>query len=112
MLAALDPESAGGATAASDDDAALVDALGRLRNSKFDADAHVVGHLVVAQHLGHLAQGLALGIGFGMRRIAARGRQVARGNDVLDVTVVCVAQEAGLGGLVDDQWTDPSKSTG
>ena len=33
-------------------------------------------------------------------------------DDVLDVTVVRVAQEAGLGGLVDDQWTGLAMRTG
>ena len=112
-----------GATAARDDDQVgaivrgppgknEVDALGRLRNSKLDADAHVVGHLVIAQYLGHLAEGLALGVEFGIGRITARGRQVAGGDDILDVTVVRVAQEAGLGGLVDDQWTGLAMRTG
>ncbi|MCY1554919.1 hypothetical protein D9M68_915300 [compost metagenome] len=85
-----------------------VDALGTLRDMKFNGHADVIRNFGVAEDLRHVAQRISPRPHFGRRDLAAGGAGVLGQDDVFDVPVVVVAEKLLLVGLVDDH-VNPSQ---
>lgn len=79
-----------------------VDALGGLGDMQLDGQACVVGHFLVAQHLGHVAEGAFPRVDFRVADAFAGDRLEMLEDHLFDIVVVAVLQELLLGRFVND----------
>src|SRR5690606_34504588 len=79
-----------------------VDPFGGLRDTELDADADVVGNVLVPEHPGHRRQRCAPGLELGAGYVPADALDVGALDYVLDLVVVAVVQELRFGCLVND----------